>query len=146
MCSSLNSSLLPYWAFWLSKKARHLMLNQGSYFPTRIVESSPMSPKTLRSHKTTTMITTAFKIDLMEPAMGMYELMSQRITPTTTKTTITLIKGMIYSFFCFVWCPKLLGTYFSSLTPKTDLILDGQAMNLKRHKRMLLTVGCYNKT
>ena len=31
-----------------------------------------MSPKTLRSHKTTTMITTAFKIDLMDPAMGMY--------------------------------------------------------------------------
>ena len=30
-----------------------------------------MSPKTLRSHKTTTMITTAFKIDLMEPAIGM---------------------------------------------------------------------------
>jgi len=45
-----------------------------------------MSPKTLKSHKTTTMMTTAFKIDLMEPAMGMYALMSQRITPTTTKT------------------------------------------------------------
>jgi hypothetical protein len=34
-----------------------------------------MSPKTLRSHKTTTMITTPFKIDLMDPAIGMYELM-----------------------------------------------------------------------
>jgi hypothetical protein len=57
------------------------------------------------------MITTAFKIVLMEPAMGMYELMSQRITPTTTKTTITLIKGMTYSFFN-VWisetCASLL--------------------------------------
>ena len=37
-----------------------------------------MSPKTLRSHKTTAMITTAFKIDLMDPAIGMYELTSQR--------------------------------------------------------------------
>ncbi len=34
----------------------------------------------LRSHKTTTMITTAFRIDLMEPAMGMYALMSQKNT------------------------------------------------------------------
>jgi hypothetical protein len=59
-----------------------------------------MSPKTLRSHKTTAMTTTAFKIDLMEPAMGMYELTSQRRIPTTTKTTTTWIKGMTYSFFC----------------------------------------------
>ena len=28
----------------------------------------------------------------------MYELMSQRITPTTIKTTTTWINGMIYSF------------------------------------------------
>ena len=69
-----------------------------------------MSPKTLRSHKTTAMITTAFKIDLMEPAMGMYELTSQRRTPTTTKTNTTWIKGMIYSFFIFEFqkCTKLL--------------------------------------
>jgi hypothetical protein len=46
------------------------------------------------------MMTTAFKIDLMEPAMGMYELTSQRRTPTTIKTKITWIKGMISSFFC----------------------------------------------
>jgi hypothetical protein len=49
--------------------------NQDNYLPTRIEESSPMSPKTLRSHKTTTMTTTAFKIALMEPAMGIYVLM-----------------------------------------------------------------------
>jgi hypothetical protein len=34
----------------------------------------------------------------MEPAMGMYELTSQRRTPTTIKTSTTWIKGMIYSF------------------------------------------------
>jgi hypothetical protein len=101
-----------------------------------------MSPKTLRSHKTTTMTTTAFKIDLMEPAIGMYELTSQRRTPTTTRTITTWTKGMIYSFFCweigpvmkrqpiFV-CPKLLlGTWFLSLTPKADPILDDQAINV----------------
>jgi hypothetical protein len=44
------------------------------------------------------MTTTAFKIILMEPAMGMYELMSQRRTPTTIKTITTWINGMIYSF------------------------------------------------
>jgi len=93
-------SLLSYWVPWLSKKERPLVLNQDSYFPTLMLESSPMSPKTLRSHKTTAMITTAFKIDLMEPAIGMYELTSQRSTPTTTKTTTTWIKGMIHSFFC----------------------------------------------
>ena len=59
-----------------------------------------MSPKTLKSHKTTAMMTTAFKIDLMDPAIGMYELTSQRRTPTTTKVSTTWIKGMIYSFFC----------------------------------------------
>jgi hypothetical protein len=59
-----------------------------------------MSPKMLRSHKTTAITTTAFKIILMEPAIGMYELTSQRRTPTTIKVSTTWIKGMIYSFFC----------------------------------------------
>jgi hypothetical protein len=58
-----------------------------------------MSPKTLRSHKTTAMMTTPFKIDLIEPAIGMYELTSQRRTPTTTKTNTTWINGMIYSSY-----------------------------------------------
>jgi len=61
-----------------------------------------MSPKTLRSHKTTAMTTTAFKIDLMELAMGMYELTSQRRTPTTIKTSTTWIKGMIYPLYVWI--------------------------------------------
>jgi hypothetical protein len=92
--------MLLYWAPWLSKKERHLALNQDSYFPTLMLEISLMSPKTVRSHKTTAMTTTAFKIALMEPAIGMYELTSQRRTPTTTRTNTTWTKGMIYSFFC----------------------------------------------
>ena len=38
---------------------------------TRILERELKTPKTFRSHKTTAMTTTAFKIDLMEPAIGM---------------------------------------------------------------------------
>src|SRR5512143_325330 len=87
--------------FVCSKLLFETNLNQDSYFPTRILESSPMSPKTVRSQMTTAMTTTAFKIPLMELAMGMYELTSQRRTPTTIKTNTTWINGMIYS--SFVW-------------------------------------------
>jgi len=64
-------------------------LKQRVYFPTRIPERAFITPKTCRSHKITTITTTAFKIDLMEPAMGLNRLMSQRITPTTIRTTMT---------------------------------------------------------
>lgn len=77
------------------------------YFPTRNLVISPMSPKTVRSHKTTAMTTTAFKIDLMEPAIGMYELTSQRRTPTTIRTSTTWIKGMLYSSSCWEIGPAM---------------------------------------
>jgi len=44
------------------------------------------SPKMFRSHKTTQITTTAFKIDLIVPCIGMYRLTSQSRTPTTIKT------------------------------------------------------------
>jgi hypothetical protein len=49
------------------------------------------------------MTTTAFRIDLIEPAIGINRLMSQRRTPTTIRTTTTLIKGMINTppYSCF---------------------------------------------
>jgi hypothetical protein len=75
-----------------------------------------MSPKTLRSHKTTAMTTTAFKIDLMDPAIGMYELTSQRRTPTTTKTNITWTKGMIYSSSMFGFQKSALSFNFGDWT------------------------------
>jgi len=65
------------------------------YFPTRILESEPRTPKTFKSHRTTAITTTAFRIVLMEPAIGMNRLMSQRTTPTTIRTTTTWIKGII---------------------------------------------------
>src|SRR5579863_84658 len=53
-----------------------------------------MRPKTFRSHTTTTMITTAFRIDLMEPAIGMKLLTSQRRTPTTIRAIKICTKGV----------------------------------------------------
>jgi hypothetical protein len=55
----------------------------------RILERECKSPKALRSHKTTAMTTTAFKIDLMELAIGTKAFTSQRRTPTTTRTITT---------------------------------------------------------
>jgi hypothetical protein len=59
------------------------------------LEMECKTPKTSRSHKTTKITTTAFKIDLMEPAIGIKLLTSQRSTPTTIRVIRTLIKGMI---------------------------------------------------
>lgn len=70
------------------------VLKQRCHFPRRILDREPKTPKTFRSHKTTAMITTAFKIVLMEPAIGINRLINQRITPTTIRTTMTWIKGM----------------------------------------------------
>jgi hypothetical protein len=53
------------------------------------LESECRKPKPFKSHKTTAITTTAFKIDLMELAIGMKVLMSQSRTPITIKTTIT---------------------------------------------------------
>jgi len=39
--------------------------------PTRIVDSECKRPKTFKSHTTTQMTTTPFKIDLIDPAIGM---------------------------------------------------------------------------
>jgi hypothetical protein len=60
-----------------------------AYLPTWILEKELRIPKTLRSHKTTAIITTAFKMDLMEPAIGMNRFISQRTTPTTIKIITT---------------------------------------------------------
>jgi len=40
-------------------------------YSTWIMERELKSPKTFRSHKTTTITTTPFKIDLIDPAIGM---------------------------------------------------------------------------
>jgi hypothetical protein len=40
-------------------------------FPTWIADNELKSPKTFRSHRTTTITTTPFRIDLIDPAIGM---------------------------------------------------------------------------
>jgi hypothetical protein len=55
------------------------------------------NPNALRTHITTQMTTTAFKIDLIELAIGMKRLISHRMTPTTIKVNKTWTKGMIHS-------------------------------------------------
>lgn len=54
-----------------------------------------MTPKIFRSHRTTAITTTAFRIDLIEPAIGMKLFTNQSRTPTTIRTINTWSKGMI---------------------------------------------------
>jgi hypothetical protein len=56
-----------------------------AYDPTRMWEKEWKSPKTFKSHKTTPITTTAFKIDLICDCIGMKLLTSQSRTPTTTR-------------------------------------------------------------
>ena len=56
-------------------------------YPMRTLEREWNNPNTLRSQSTTQMTTTAFKIDLILPAMGMNWFTNHRRTPTTIRTT-----------------------------------------------------------
>lgn len=56
-------------------------------------------PNACRSHKITTIMTTAFKMDLIELAIGIYVLMRPSITPTIIRTTRIVINDMITSYF-----------------------------------------------
>ena len=58
-----------------------------SYAPMRIRDREWMKPKMFRSQTTTPITTTAFKMDLIDPAIGMKLLTSQSRTPTAIKTT-----------------------------------------------------------
>jgi len=48
------------------------------------------------SHKTTAITTTAFKIDLIDPAIGTKLFTSQSRTPTTTRAISICNNGMIF--------------------------------------------------
>lgn len=60
----------------------------------RICEKELKSPNTFKSHNTTTITTTAFKMDLIVPCMGMNRLTSQSKTPTTIKTITIFSNGI----------------------------------------------------
>ena len=70
--------------------------------PIRRFRIELSSPKPSRSQSTTTITTTAFRIDFIDPAIGMYLLMSPRRTPTTMSVSNTESKGMICRPLCFV--------------------------------------------
>jgi len=69
----------------LSLNSSPVVSNVFALQPTRIRESEWNNPNTLRSHNTTPITTTAFKIDLMLPAMGMKRFTSHKRTPTTIR-------------------------------------------------------------
>jgi hypothetical protein len=90
--------LCSIFSFWYAARGSSFRrLFSRVCYPTRSREREWSNPNALSSHITTQMTTTAFKIDLMELAMGMNRLISQRMTPTTIKVNNTSTKGMIYS-------------------------------------------------
>jgi hypothetical protein len=66
-----------------------------------MLESELNSPKIFSSHSTTAITTTAFRIDLMELAMGMKRSTSHRRTPTTMRTRTTCSNGMFFDLSLF---------------------------------------------
>jgi hypothetical protein len=90
--------LCSIFSFWYAARGSSFRrLFSRVCYPTRSRDREWSNPNALRSHITTQMTTTAFKIDLMELAMGMNELISHRMTPTTIKVNNTWTRGMIYS-------------------------------------------------
>jgi hypothetical protein len=79
----------------------HLSRAESALFaghPTRIREREWNNPNTLRSHNTTPMTTTPFKIDLMLPAMGMKRFTSHNRTPTTIRVNRICMRGILFTF------------------------------------------------
>jgi hypothetical protein len=87
-----------YTCFDLSRAKSPLSARQ----PTWIREREWNNPNTLRSHNTTQMTTTAFKMDLILPAMGMKLFTSHRRTPTTIRAMRIWMRGMRFYLSVFV--------------------------------------------
>ena len=60
------------------------------YVPTRILEREWKSPKTFMIHRTTAITTTPFKIDLIDPCMGIKRFTNHSRTPTTMRFLLLL--------------------------------------------------------
>ena len=69
--------------------------------PTRIREREWNNPNTFKSHNTTPMTTTPFKIDLILPAMGMKRFTSHNRTPTTIRVNRICMRGMLFHLSVF---------------------------------------------
>ena len=71
-----------------------------TYLPTRMCVREARSPSTLNTHRTTPITTTAFRIDLIELAIGMKRFTSHKRIPTTISVTITRSNGILYYLPC----------------------------------------------
>ena len=94
----LRVNCQAYTCFNLSRAKSPLSARQ----PTWIREREWNNPNTLRSHNTTQMTTTAFKMDLILPAMGMKLFTSHRRTPTTIRAMRIWMRGMRFYLSVFV--------------------------------------------
>jgi hypothetical protein len=94
----LRVNCQAYTCFDLSRAKSPLSARQ----PTWIREREWNNPNTLRSHNTTQMTTTAFKMDLILPAMGMKLFTSHRRTPTTIRAMRIWMRGMRFYLSVFV--------------------------------------------
>jgi hypothetical protein len=106
--------------------------------PMWILGKLLMIPKIFRSHKMTTMITTTFKIDFMDPAMGMKRLMTQRAIPTTISTTTTSINGIDFIHLRSAISANLLNPAKQHQNKENQ---QDQAKSSARHITPLATMG-----
>jgi hypothetical protein len=65
-----------------------------AYMPMWMRDIEWITPNMLSSHTTTQTTTTKFRIDLIDPAIGINRLINHRATPTTISTTTMFSKGM----------------------------------------------------
>ena len=99
-------------------KIRFWCLRLCAYVPTRIREREWKSPKVSSSHNTTPMTTTAFKIDLMVPCIGMKRFTSHNKTPTTIRVNRICMRGI--ALIPFLRCCETLPDWFFELLHALD--------------------------
>jgi hypothetical protein len=101
---------------------------------TRKCRMDSRRPNAFSSHTTTKMTTTAFKIDLIDRAIGMNVFTSQRRIPTTISDSTTCSKGMIIHLHGNGWINLLADS-------AANLFTTAQQGSCGRVKIALLTKG-----
>src|ERR1700730_5637568 len=82
------------------------------------------NPNTSRSHNTTPMTTTAFKIDLMLPAMGIKRFTSHNRTPMTIRVSRMGRRGILFTFLSLLQDISTLATNCCQLCPRAENLLN----------------------
>jgi hypothetical protein len=78
--------MIPWLSVTFDVDWKPIALPIAPVYSTWRMERELKSPKIFKSHRTP-MTTTAFKIDLIDAAIGMYRLTSPRRTPTKMRTS-----------------------------------------------------------